>query len=598
VNRSSFVHSIAINLAVVAVLVAATAFLTPILATPSSPLSTGDEQSVVAWLDAALFDQTMRSALDRHSAMPGQNTYLNGGIPVGAHPSDGSLSPLSLALHNLGAMQAVRVKTFLAIFAGVAALFALARRAGAGRIPSLTAALILPASGFVQQRVLSSPLDLQVLFAMMCLLVVCYAPCTLAYCVTASVLFALGAMQSGSLIFFVPIALVLAALVRCWRRGTERKETAGSLGLILMFGLLFSTIKWLPAVELLGGHNLRRAAQGFVSQSPVGLLSRIEGLISLLTPAAAGWFIIPLLLLAAVGSHAEGRRGRLSLLGLVFIFTSIIPEASLDDGGKAAAWMAIKPLSNTQSVAPVFLLTVMGALCALSFEKALRWKKPVGYALMSAFVLALCVGHFSRENIERAEMPEAVDMSQYQSSPEEIPGHYSVQLNKSRKSKPALNHHPTLFVAQQIGVTNALKQYTVKTKVSPKVKIRSQSNRTWRYRRYKGEVHVAHNRGEILDYQDNGNRIEIKVRTFKKKADLIVNRNFDSGWSAKGYKPAVLKGLLGIHLPEPGDYDISLRYRPVKAFYGAAISGAALFFALIFLIAEWISTRRQAVKYD
>jgi len=594
VNRSSFVHSIAIDLAVVAVLIAATAFLTPILATPSSPLPAGDEQSVVAWLDAALFDQTMRSALDRHSAMPGQNTYLNGGIPIGAHPSDGSLSPLSLALRNLGAMQAVRVKTFLAIFAGIAALFALARLAGASRLPSLTAALILPVSGFVEQRVLFSPLDLQVLFASLCLFVVLYAPCTPAYCVTAAVLFALGAMQSGSLIFFVPVALILAALVRSYCRETERKEAAGSLGLILMFGLLFSTIKWLPAVELLGGPNLRRAAQGFLSQSPVGLLSRIEELIRLLTPAAAAWFIIPLLLLTAVGSHAEGRRGRLSLLGLVFIFTSIIPEASLDSSGKAAAWMAIKPLSNTQSVAPVFLLIVMGALCAMSFEKALRWKRPAGYALMSVFVLALCVGHFNRKTIERAEMPEAVDMSQYQSSPEENPGHYSVQLNKSRRSTPAPGQHPTLFVAQQIGVVNALGQYSVKTKVSPKVKIRSQSNSTWRNRRYKGEAHVAHKRGEILDYQDSGNRIEIKVRTFKKKADLIINRNYDSGWSAKGYKPAVLKGLPGIHIPEPGEYDISLRYRPVKAIYGAAISGAALFFALIFIIAEWISTRRKA----
>ena len=596
-KKSDFRKAVFIDLAVVTALAVATALLTPALVDPAFPLPASDEKGQRAWLNAALFDQTMRSAVERYGSIQGQNSFVDGGIPVGAYPTDGTLSPLSLALIHLNAVQAVRAKTYLAVLFGAASLFLLARRAGAGRPAALAAALLIPASGYVQQRIAYSPLQLQVLFASLGLVAVSYGRCTLTFCLTAALLFALGAMQSGSLIFFAPVAFALAALVRGYGEGEGRKDALGALGLILMFGLLFSTIKWLPAVELLWQHSLRSAAQEFLARNPVGLADRMESFIGLITPGPA-WLAGPFFLLAATGSWAEGRRGRLSLMGLIFTFLAILPAAVPDTDGKTSAWMAVRPLSQPQSVAPIFALIVLGALCALAFEKALRFKKPVGYALMTLFVAALFFSHFTKEKISGGELPAPVDMSKHQSPEEGKPQYYSVQLYNSRKAKTPISHHPTLFAMQQIGVTNALDLYDVKTRVSPKVKIRSQGDRTWRNRRYKGEAQVMHKRGEILEYNDFGNRIYVKVRTFKQKADLILNRNYDAGWSAKNYEVSSLKGLAGVHFPEPGEYEVTLQYRPLKALYGAAVSGAALLFALIFLVVEWIVERRKNFPVD
>ncbi|MCL4235405.1 MAG: hypothetical protein KJ042_12905, partial [Deltaproteobacteria bacterium] len=191
-----------------------------------------NDEAVLAWLDASLFDQALRSAWLRIGGFPEYYAEVEGGLAVGTHPRDGAASPVTLALLRLEAIDALKIKTLLAIWAGAMGAYLMGRRMGAGRAASFTAALMVPASGFVRDAIAADPLSLQALFALPALPIVLYAPANPATILLCSLAVVLSSFQTGSLIAFAPLALVLAGLARALREG-ERRGTGLAFAILV-----------------------------------------------------------------------------------------------------------------------------------------------------------------------------------------------------------------------------------------------------------------------------------------------------------------------------------------------------------------------------
>lgn len=583
---------------VTVLLVVVIVLLHPALIRPGPHLPANGDETARAWLDGALFDQALRTSLEHYGSIPATHPFLNGGMMLGAHPADGSLSPLTLLLLRLDALYALRLKTLFALVCGAMGLFLLARRAGAGRAAALTASLVLPVSGFVSERMMIAPLDLQVLICAGGLAIVLYAPARVGPAFIAAFGVFLAAFQSGSLIFFAPIAFCLATLVRSYSDPSRLREAGSLLALTIGFSLLLTSLKSFGLVTLLSGDNLRAAAEGFLSQDITSFWSRAGALLALWSPKSAPWSAPLILLLAAWGAYREGPRPRVGLMALFFIVLSLVPPAVLGPDGGARAWMAIRPLSQPLSIAPVFALITLGALCALALEGISTWNKALGRGLMAAFVLALCLPFLASapkiglktviETGEEASLFAQLDLS---IKPKGDSGSFFFVHARAQRMPPGpLNQHPVFFLRRGIGVVDALKTYEIKNRVVPRFKIRKSGNksskRVRKNRRFRGEAHVAHNRGEVVFLAEGANWIHAKVETKKAKARLVFNRNFDPNWRGKGLTTSSARGLLAVSLEGEGEHEIVLRYRPVKLLYGLAIVLCSLLLALVFAVHE------------
>ncbi|MCZ7582767.1 MAG: hypothetical protein M5R36_05200 [Deltaproteobacteria bacterium] len=172
------------------------------------------ENAAVPWLDATLFDESLRQGLRRFGAVPWHNPYLDGGVLTGAHPRDGSLSPVTWALLPFGALTAVKIKTWLALVAGLTGAYLLGRGAGATRRAATIAALLIPATAFTQEHLTAAPLDLGILFVLPAVALLCYGRAGLGTAFTAAGLIVLASFESGSLIFAALPAAGITALAR------------------------------------------------------------------------------------------------------------------------------------------------------------------------------------------------------------------------------------------------------------------------------------------------------------------------------------------------------------------------------------------------
>jgi hypothetical protein len=100
---------------------------------------------------------------------------------------------------------------------------------------------------------------------------------------------------------------------------------------------------------------------------------------------------------------------------------------------------------------------------------------------------------------------------------------------------------------------------------------------------YRGElffVSGGENSAEIKKLFPNKMIIAVHI---KNPGTLAVNLNFDKNWSTSQGKIANYKNLLSIESLSPGDYELSLTYRPVLFYLGCAISFVSIIFSWYFI---------------
>ncbi|MBZ0270942.1 hypothetical protein K8I61_02810 [bacterium] len=561
--------------ALYAALALGVALLFPFLLNPNDALPAAGDAGMRAWLDAALFDAALRASLDRFGVIATQNPFVDGGMPLGAHPSDGTLSPLTLALLPLSPIGAAKWKTLAAIIVGTLALFSFARRAGASALASIAGALLLPASGFVRDRVASSPLDLQILFTAPAFGYVVAGDGRWTRGALAAALLALGAYQGGSLVLFALVALILAALFRMLMRPDERRPAGAGLGWLLLFTLLFAAAKWIPASELWTTSNVRAAALGH-ARDVVALPARADALFDLVAPGGFGWIVLVIATFALIGAALDANRRGWGLLAASMFFLALLPGA-FPGGGVRALPAMLRPIARPDAAAPFVLLVALAPLVAVGLDRLSRWDpRAATFAAGGLAALAL-VAHLDRLP-RTAAPPEPVELLTSARTDRMT----QVAVTRPPGGDPPVYLHPTLYVMEGKGVTNALTAFRGPQRATPKYRLYSQGRAVRYNRQHRSEIRVEDRHGRVTNAHLGARVISFTATTERPNAVVAVNRNHDRDWTASLGRVVRPRGILGVRLPVAGEHHVVLRHSSGAVRIGLWITWLAVVGCLVF----------------
>ncbi|MCC6158214.1 MAG: hypothetical protein IT350_09185 [Deltaproteobacteria bacterium] len=570
-----------------------------------------DDEAVVAWLDASLFDQTLRSSWLRVGGFPAYYAEVEGGLAVGSHPRDGAASPITLALLRLDAIDAVKIKTLLAIWAGAMGAYLMGRRMGAGRAASFTAALLLPASGFVRDAIHADPLSLQALFALPALPIVLYAPANPATILLCALAVVLSSFQTGSLVAFAPLALVLAGLARALREPDRRRTGITFALLIAVHALLIGAIRWLPGVEFWDAREIGHAIQS-ITVAPVSLAMRAWRLADALAPAGAV-SLAAILALTALG-FAKDRASRfLIVLGAALLAYALVPAAEPGDTMASQIWWVIRPFSNPASAAPIWALAILSGVCAIAlhaFFIATRSRAAHLVPIAAAAALGASTMHAA---------PPQRDVPLLRPDP--------LLIGPVREAKPfftvrtrfftneldrPIDLHPTLIVEDGLAARNAVEPFRGQRRTSHRVHVQAGQFKLRRNSQDRGEAWFPYRNGDVRSVVETPAGLEIHVVTRKERTTLVVNRNFDDDWSVliesaetppppepeipeeifeqppESVPPLALpeprvfptRGLVSTRLDHAGEQVVTLTYAGSMWRYGMGLSCVSLVLAL------------------
>ncbi|MCB9487409.1 MAG: hypothetical protein H6684_01610 [Deltaproteobacteria bacterium] len=288
------------------------AILLPTLIAPSDSIHVPTNKSLAAWMDAAIFDASARAAWDRWHMIPSLNPYVDGGVPLGSHPTDGTLSPISLLLLPISsAFWATKFKGYLAVVAGAVGLYLLARRLGAQREASLAASVLVPVSGWVQDKIAHDPLALQVLWAAPALAIVLHAPAKTLPALLIGGMVTMAAFQAGPATAFLFALFALAGWLRSRQSAEEREAGIEMMILALGTSFLLGSIKWFPLIEIVTRRNLRAAAASSGTTAGFWTLVVLVGVLAIVG------------LIATLKMSRTGRKQKAVLSGITTLMLAI-----------------------------------------------------------------------------------------------------------------------------------------------------------------------------------------------------------------------------------------------------------------------------------
>ncbi len=112
--------------------------------------------------------------------------------------------------------------------------------------------------------------------------------------------------------------------------------------------------------------------------------------------------------------------------------------------------------------------------------------------------------------------------------------------------------------------------------------------------RYQGEVWLDGNQGSASLRSIRTNNIEVMVSP-KQSATLVINQNYDPGWTSNTGKVINHQELLAVVLETPGLQEVRLTYRPRGLLAAATVSLIAILW-IIFVCVIREKQRRHAGK--
>jgi hypothetical protein len=530
-----------------------------------------------------------RSLLDFH-AFPIWSHWFGGGYPTIGDPEDPALNPLVLFSVVFGAARGLKLITYVALLIGGCSTYAFARHIlGYTRWGALYSGLVFGTCPFIPRRVLDgNPNEVYAAFIPLCLLLI-----------------GLGARGVRSALLFLPVVLLtmlsdgktnaLTAMlyvglvcVAEWLLPAEQGSNARAVKYFLIamvMTALLGMARILPcldllhshggAVHLLPSHPKTYQPDGIRAYSVRRLCRELVGWHGRTGPITVGW--IPLLLTGLALLAFWRATLAWVLVALLFCWLALAHNAPYDL--LKLAWHL--PIFDTIyrpnkyfTFQIVFSLALVGGR---SFDLLRRLRFRWAEAAIASVVIGSSVSFLY--SISTAAMQKSYSQPLESAGWPSSAGFFSVQgesLARARVAPPRALAYYNL--QQNVGTVDWYTGIPLGEHAVPKYLV-SEDNHESLNPAYRGEAFVLGSSSadrEPVAVTIEPNHIRVQGVIAHAPRTIVINQNFDRDWRASAGTLFEREGLLAVALPQPGPYQVDLRYRP-RAFYaGLAVSGCSL----------------------
>ena len=355
-----------------------------------------------------------------------------------------------------------------------------------------------------------------------------------------------------------------------------------------VFALGFAAIKLVPTRELLQLHSRPWPDPGDVTS----LRMLFEGFFSrdqyndrqLVGPAWGFWeygaYIGPLAAALAIVGITTSTRKTIPWLvaGLLFLGLAI------GNGGSYYPWVLLHklPLFSSERAASRFVipLTLAIGVCAGVGADFIESRFKQRGSIVLYFLIAAMIGDLWLVGVPNLAYCFRVDLP---TAPSALLGRYLSHGSVGKNSQFRQFRNLANYSMLKMGVANegSIDCYEYTTIASPV--------RGFGQPGYRGEQYLL-DPGEVKLIRWTPDKLSYAVDTPTSNT-LVVNQNFDTGWHLRagvGWIVAI-DGLLAVAMP-PGKQTITLVYRPISFFVGAAITLSSC------LIAVWVWRRDKIAR--
>ena len=532
--------------------------------------------------------------------------YVNGGFPLAAHPHDPSFSPLFPIILAAGEILGCRINVFLIFLAGTAGMALYTRRSlGFNRWGVFSSTALYAVSGWLPARLFGGNYweTFYYLFPV------------IAFCLTgantdkkyffATVLLLYLLLAEANFVF--PVTLLFLGLL--WLAGKAFPEMQGpdcqneitlsNLVLAATFACLVGAVKFHLLTGLLAVtprtvdyHVFKPALDAMPGLSPLrGGISFWEGFIKtrpFLNIAGASGGVGPNL----VGPEYIGCGGGalvLACLSPLLAFKRYIGVAALLGLSIALSFSLYLPLDLFE---PLSRLPVFGSMY--------NTVKYFNYFIL--FFICLGFGGFSQTLFDRLPHGAAQTVIAVLIA---FTALYPLAANRliiplTFFHDPPAGQRPAAFsqvlygplyinLMENVGVIKWHSSIQIPAGAVPaRLELKSEGPEKI-LRSYRGEAWPASGRGTADLLEISYNKIAVQV-DMPRPGFVVVNQNYDPGWSSSLGRVVDMQGLLGVEIFEPGKRDIVLTYRPGGIWVAAGVGMAAL----VLLI--WVCFVRQIFR--
>jgi hypothetical protein len=536
------------------------------------------------WLDALSFEVILDATLERFGVPQFHNMYLGGGHLISGDPRDGTLNPITWPLIGFSPLARMKAKILLALVFGFFAVYGFARRiTGLSVAGSILSGLFFLLGMRFWPSLIESPLDAGILFALPAITIAWTSQGKARDAIIAGGFIALALMQTGPGMG----AVILGFFLATWPLALEPKKEAPdhpvfySL-LAVGFAILFATYKLVPMAEAAPSLSAfwSYCTVPFVRVSPFAHLT-IEPTAFWVKTILAGTFLTFWMV-----RDQNKKAGVLTVLS--FFLICMLPDWGFLSGG----WFEESRLPGVMDSPARFFFpffVFFGALsCAAGGARIRHSYSSPKMLLVFAFILtaafiATSTAYF--RTIHWTPLTDPINFSEYKDTLN-APDFFQIRVPKQNDEYllPE-NLHPALLAKQHIGIKNSPTIGKRFRKTVPRLRIRKEPPTVERIRRYRGEWNSSARRMEYLHIQDWGNKIELALSA-NRTGYYLINRNFDRGWKSKEGLLMPYRGQMAIKIDNPGEYQLTLKYRPFSLVFGALISALSIVFAFVFLIPQ------------
>ncbi|ACL04156.1 hypothetical protein Dalk_2463 [Desulfatibacillum aliphaticivorans] len=518
--------------------------------------------------------------------------YVNGGFPLAAHPHDPSFSPLFPIILAAGEILGCRINVFLIFLAGTAGMALYTRRSlGFNRWGVFSATALYAVSGWLPARLFGGNYW-ETFYYLFPLIAFCLAIAgrDKRYFFAAVLLLYLLLAEAN---FVFPVTLLFLGLLWLFGKALPKPDDAGLSGglalknliLAAVFACLVGAVKFYLLTGLLAVNPRAVDYQIFKpAQEAMPALNPLQGI-------AAFWegFIKtrPFIEIA----KASGGVG-----------PNLVGPEYIGCGGLALALACLSPLLSFRRYIGVAVL--LGLSIAVSFSLYLPFdlfaplsRLPVLGAMYNTvkyfnfFILFfICIGFggffhtlFNRMKHRNGKLALALFMA--------FAAVYPLAANRliipltffhdppeagQRAAFSQVLYGPLYInLMENTGVIKWHSSIQIPTNAVPSRLELGAGGPEEYLHSYRGEAWLASGRGEVrlLDASYNRIRVHVDMQT---PGLIVINQNYDPGWSSSWGRVVDVQGLLGVHVTEPGEREILLIFRPKGIWIAAGVGLAAL----------------------
>ncbi|MBI9075920.1 MAG: hypothetical protein JEZ02_10945 [Desulfatibacillum sp.] len=518
--------------------------------------------------------------------------HINGGFPLAAHPHDPSFSPLFPIVLIAGEVLGFRINVFLIFIAGVAGMALLTGKCmGFNRWGVWFATLIYASAGWFPARLYGGNYW-ETFYYLFPLIVFCVASANKdrRYLFGAALLLYLLLAEAN---FVFPVTLLFLGFI--WLCGKamlggegadpERVVTVKNLGLAVIFACLVGAVKFHLLSGLLAINPREVDYRVFKPAADIARSSNpFYGI-------AAYWdnFI-------RVRPIAEAAR----MVG--GLDSGILGPEYLGCGGLALAMACFSPLVSFRRFFAVAAL--LGLSIALSFSLYLPFdlfapisRLPVFNSIYNTLkyfnyytLFFICLGAggacqrvFSRCRGQGLRIVLAILLLASVLYP--LNAHRLIIPLTFFHDPPALKAETAFFqvdsgpiyfnLMENKGIIAWHSSIQIPSLTIP-AKVYDDNSKTWiPVKDYQGEAWMEQGAGHARIIAMAHNRIQVQALATA-PGILVVNQNFDPGWSCEQGEVVEANGLIGVPIAKPGLANISLRYRPQGIWVALGVATASL----------------------